>query len=159
MNGLSCFLILELYDCASNAKVNLSKTVFCDSVWCLTISEWVSIASSADLEWHDSSYVGAVRYLGYPLYSSKAQLDRFLDGVKVKESRLANILGVSGVYLPSWCGYHGGELVCSGRRCGLGHPLVSFSGCMAQRRSIDCTQVSSSYFDRNPVLLVSSAQA
>ena len=52
----------------------------------------MSIASGADLEWHDSSSVGAVRYLGYPLYSSKAQLNHFLDGVKVKVSRHANIL-------------------------------------------------------------------
>ena len=83
--------LLELYGRASNAKVNLSKTVLV-SLSGVAHPEWVSIASGAGLEWHDSSSVGAVRYLGYPLYSSKAQLNHFLDGVKVKVSRHANIL-------------------------------------------------------------------
>ncbi|CAO3611948.1 unnamed protein product [Mucor hiemalis] len=83
--------LLDLYGRASNAKVNLNKTVLV-SLSGVAHPEWVSIASRAGLEWHDSSSADAVRYLGYPLYSSDAQLNQFLDAIKVKVMRHANIL-------------------------------------------------------------------
>ena len=107
--------LLELYGRASNAKVNLSKTVLV-SLSGVAHPEWVSIASGAGLEWHDSSSVGAVRYLGYPLYSSKAQLNHFLDGVKVKVSHHANILRERHLSIRG-AGLVANSLCC--RRCGI----------------------------------------
>jgi endonuclease/exonuclease/phosphatase family metal-dependent hydrolase len=83
--------LLEVYGRASNAKVNLSKTVLV-SLSGVAHQPWVDIASAAGVEWHDSSSVGSVRYLGYPLYHTDAQLLHFLDGVKVKLERHANML-------------------------------------------------------------------
>ncbi|KAG2191396.1 hypothetical protein INT47_004330, partial [Mucor saturninus] len=52
--------LIDCYGLASNAKINLSKTVLV----CLSgvgHTEWVDIAQSEGLEWHDSGSVSAVR--------------------------------------------------------------------------------------------------
>jgi hypothetical protein len=83
--------LLELYGRASNAKVNLSKTVLV-SLSGVGHSAWAAIASSAGIEWHDSRSVGSVRYLGYPLYHTDAQLAHYLDDILLKLQRHANLL-------------------------------------------------------------------
>ncbi|CDS11843.1 hypothetical protein LRAMOSA11487 [Lichtheimia ramosa] len=76
---------------ASNAKVNLAKTIV------MPLSgapnrEWADLASAYGAQWHDRHATTAVRYLGYPLYHTKTQLLDFLDGVKSKIARHAQIL-------------------------------------------------------------------
>ncbi|KAG2193121.1 hypothetical protein INT47_003112 [Mucor saturninus] len=83
--------LLDCYGRASNAKVNLSKTVLV-SLSGVSHAAWVDIAHSEGVEWHDSGSVGAVRYLGYPLYHTFTQLDTFLDDVRLKILRHSNIL-------------------------------------------------------------------
>jgi hypothetical protein len=55
-------------------------------------ASWVSLADSSGIEWHDASSSGAVRYLGYPLYSTQAQLLDYLDAILVKVTRHSNLL-------------------------------------------------------------------
>ncbi|KAG2191927.1 hypothetical protein INT47_007552 [Mucor saturninus] len=55
-------------------------------------TEWVDIAQSEGLDWHNSGSVGAVRYLRYPLYHTSTQLDAFLNEVRLKILRHSNIL-------------------------------------------------------------------
>jgi hypothetical protein len=83
--------LLDLYGRASNAKVNLGKTVLV-SLSGVSHPVWVSLASSAGIEWHDSRSSGAVRYLGYPLYSTDSQLLDFLDAISVKLTRHCDLL-------------------------------------------------------------------
>ncbi|KAG2193794.1 hypothetical protein INT47_009936 [Mucor saturninus] len=83
--------LLDCYCRASNAKVNLGKTVLV-SLSGVAHAAWVDIAHSEGVEWHDSSYVGAVRYLGFPLYHTSTQLDTFLDDLRLKILRYSNIL-------------------------------------------------------------------
>jgi endonuclease/exonuclease/phosphatase family metal-dependent hydrolase len=83
--------LLDLYGRASNAKVNLSKTVLV-SLSGVSHASWVSLADSSGIEWHDASSSGAVRYLGYPLYSTQAQLLDYLDAILVKVTRHSNLL-------------------------------------------------------------------
>jgi hypothetical protein len=83
--------LLDLYGRASNAKVNLSKTVLV-SLSGVKHSSWVFLASSVGVEWHDSTSSGAVRYLGYPLYSTDSQLLDYLDAILVKLTRHCNLL-------------------------------------------------------------------
>ncbi|CAO3630098.1 unnamed protein product [Mucor fragilis] len=83
--------VLGLYGLASNAKVNISKTVLV-SLSGVSHSAWVALADSAGLQWHDAHSRGAVRYLGYPLYHTESQLQDYLDGVLVKVQRHSNLL-------------------------------------------------------------------
>ena len=83
--------VLDLYGRASNAKVNISKTVLV-SLSGVSHSSWVALADSAGLQWHDAHSRGAVRYLGYPLYHTESQLQDYLDGVLVKVQRHSNLL-------------------------------------------------------------------
>ena len=83
--------LLQRYGAASNAKVNLSKTVIV-SISGRPIEEWKAIANTYGADWHDSHNPEAVRYLGYPLYHTPQQLSSFLDGIKIKITRHANIL-------------------------------------------------------------------
>jgi hypothetical protein len=83
--------LLEVYGRASNAKVNLNKTVVV-SLSGVAHQSWIDIASAAGVEWHDSTSIGSVRYLGYPLYHTDVQLLHFLDAIKVKLERHANML-------------------------------------------------------------------
>ncbi|KAG2194762.1 hypothetical protein INT47_012064 [Mucor saturninus] len=83
--------LLACYGRASNAKVNLSKTVLV-SLSGVRHLAWADIAETEGVEWHDSSCSGAVRYLGYPLYHTSDQLDSFLDDVRIKIVRHSTIL-------------------------------------------------------------------
>ncbi|KAG2198156.1 hypothetical protein INT46_000593 [Mucor plumbeus] len=82
---------LDLYGRASNAKVNMNKTVLV-SLSGVSHPTWVSLASDAGFQWHDVESSGFVRYLGYPLYHTDSQLKNYLDGVLVKVQRHSNIL-------------------------------------------------------------------
>ena len=82
---------LDLYGRASNAKVNMNKTVLV-SLSGVSHPTWVSLASDAGFQWHDAESSGSVRYLGYPLYHTDSQLRNYLDGVLVKVQRHSNIL-------------------------------------------------------------------
>jgi hypothetical protein len=87
-------ILLSLLDCygrVSNAKVNLSKTILV-SLSGVRHIEWVNIATSEGVEWHDSISTGSVRCLGYPLYHNQDQLLVFLDEIKVKILRHSNFL-------------------------------------------------------------------
>jgi hypothetical protein len=83
--------LLDTYGRASNAKVNLKKTVLV-SLSGVAHSSWIDIAADAGVEWHDLSSTGAVRYLGYPLYHNNAQLLDYLDAITVKVQRHAQLL-------------------------------------------------------------------
>ncbi|KAK4511675.1 uncharacterized protein ATC70_008591 [Mucor velutinosus] len=83
--------VLDLYGRASNAKVNISKTVLV-SLSGVSHSAWVALADSTGLQWHDAHSRGAVRYLGYPLYHTESQLQDYLDGVLVKVQRHSNLM-------------------------------------------------------------------
>ncbi|KAG2192923.1 hypothetical protein INT47_002762 [Mucor saturninus] len=84
-------LLLACYGRASNAKVNLSKTVLV-SLSGVRHLAWADIAETEGVKWHDSSCSGAVRYLGYPLCHTSDQLDSFLDDVRIKIVRHSTIL-------------------------------------------------------------------
>lgn len=79
--------ILNYYSLASNSKVNIQKTEMV-SLPGLHSNEWSSIALAASVSYHTSTYSGAVRYLGYPLYSSSQQLASFLEKTRVKISNM-----------------------------------------------------------------------
>lgn len=83
--------LLSLYGKASNAKVNLSKTVLV-SLPGRAHSPWKRLATASDIEWCDEASTGSVRYLGYPLYHISVQLAHLLDGIKVKLQRHVNML-------------------------------------------------------------------
>ena len=83
--------LLSLYGKASNAKVNLSKTVLV-SLSGQRHEDWSCLAEQSSIEWYDESSTGSVRYLGYPLYHTQAQLDHFLDAIKIKIQRHCNML-------------------------------------------------------------------
>ncbi|KAI7873544.1 hypothetical protein K492DRAFT_138914, partial [Lichtheimia hyalospora FSU 10163] len=54
--------------------------------------EWAGLASEYGAQWHDCHSSTAVRYLGYPLYHNNAQLFDFLDNIKNKVARHAQLL-------------------------------------------------------------------
>ncbi|KAJ8656559.1 hypothetical protein O0I10_007636 [Lichtheimia ornata] len=83
--------LLLQYRQASNAKVNLSKTVMMplDGT---TNDTWISLASTYGAQWHDSANTTALRYLGYPLFHNNSQLGNYLADIKGKIMRHANIL-------------------------------------------------------------------
>lgn len=83
--------LLELYHQASNAKVNLSKTVV------MPLSgepqqDWITLAEGYGAQWHDSTKDTALVYLGYPLFHNQSQLMSFLDKIKTKITHHAHIL-------------------------------------------------------------------
>ncbi|CDS11845.1 hypothetical protein LRAMOSA11489 [Lichtheimia ramosa] len=83
--------LLKRYGRASNAKVNLSKTVMM-SLSGKAHPEWISIAQDYGAEWHDTTSPLAVRYLGYPLYHNQHQLLSYLNEIKLKITRHAHLL-------------------------------------------------------------------
>ncbi|KAK4519252.1 uncharacterized protein ATC70_009484 [Mucor velutinosus] len=83
--------LLSLYGQASNAKVNLDKTVLV-SLSGRSHDEWKQLAAVTNIEWYDESSTGSVRFLGYPLYHTKGQLGHFLDAITVKLQRQCNLL-------------------------------------------------------------------
>jgi hypothetical protein len=83
--------LLSIYGKASNAKINLDKTLL------LSLSgkrheTWSSMAETSSIEWHDELTTGSVRYLGYPLYHTKEQLEHFLASITTKVQRQCDIL-------------------------------------------------------------------
>lgn len=70
--------LLSLYGQASNAKVNLQKTVIV-SLSGRPHPSWVQMCETNHITWHDNKCSTAVRYLAYPLYSSTKQLQSFLQ--------------------------------------------------------------------------------
>jgi len=83
--------LLDLYNSASNGRVNLAKTVLV-SLTGVDHSEWHDVISSHNIDWHTASSSSAVRYLGYPLHSSPHQLTAFLEDIKIKLLRHVNYL-------------------------------------------------------------------
>ncbi|KAK4518752.1 uncharacterized protein ATC70_008974 [Mucor velutinosus] len=83
--------LLSLYGKASNAKVNLNKTILV-SLSGKRHESWTHLAETSNIEWYDESSIGSVRYLGYPLYHTKEQLAHFLDSVTVNLQRQCNLL-------------------------------------------------------------------
>ncbi|KAK4518233.1 uncharacterized protein ATC70_001585 [Mucor velutinosus] len=83
--------LLSLYGKASNAKVNLEKTVLL-SLSGEAHADWKRVTETSNIEWYDSSSVGSVRYLGYPLYHTEEQLQHFLNSITVKIQRHCNLL-------------------------------------------------------------------
>ncbi|CDH61168.1 hypothetical protein RO3G_01611 [Lichtheimia corymbifera JMRC:FSU:9682] len=83
--------ILTLYGKASNAKVNLNKTVMM-SLSGIPHDDWIEIATLYGSQWHDSTHPTALRYLGYPLWHNNTQLQHYLTEVKGKVARHASIL-------------------------------------------------------------------
>lgn len=75
--------ILQVYSNASNAKVNIQKTEMV-SLSGLSNNEWKHIAEEAGINYHTATSPNAIRYLGYPLYSSPHQLTKYLDVIKNK---------------------------------------------------------------------------
>jgi exonuclease III len=82
---------LYSYGLASNAKVNLSKTIIL-SLTGKPHQNWISIAKNAGITWHDSFHPDPAIYLGYPLYTSDKQLQSFLNKIKSKIQTHINIL-------------------------------------------------------------------
>lgn len=83
--------ILDLYGKASNAKVNLSKTMVI-SMSGKTHTEWTEILQRESIKWHDKTDQHPIVQLGYPFYSSPQQLQSFLDQLEIKMVRHNNIL-------------------------------------------------------------------
>lgn len=83
--------ILKLYSEASNAKVNFQKTVMF-SITGASHIVWKEIAKADQISWHDKQNPTAITYLGYPVYSSKEQLNTFLWSVENKLANHINIL-------------------------------------------------------------------
>jgi hypothetical protein len=73
--------ILTLYGSASNAKVNIGKTQL------LSLSgdsspAWTKISQDTGIDYHTKESKNIVRYLGYPLYSNRSQLKKYLQRIK-----------------------------------------------------------------------------
>lgn len=73
--------ILSMYSAASNAKVNIHKTEIV-SLSGVAHAEWRTIASTHNISYHTADSTHVVRYLGYPLYSSRKQLKLYLGRIK-----------------------------------------------------------------------------
>ena len=104
-DDIACFLnepqelrhlltLLSQYSGASNALVNYHKTV------ALSLSgsrrsfttHWVTSLTACHItQWHDSSSVGPVVYLGYPLYTTPIQRDFFLSSLLEKIKKACDI--------------------------------------------------------------------
>jgi hypothetical protein len=91
---------LQLYGSASNAKVNLNKTV------AFPMSNYFDIPlkthlSTLDIQWHDDTSPEALIYLGFPLFFGKQQQDLFWSkvfakvkaGIDIHSARSLSVLG------------------------------------------------------------------
>lgn len=83
--------ILELYGKASNAKVNLNKTVVV-SLSGYPHSSWKTLLQPLEIKWHDDKEKKAIVQLGYLMYSSQVQLQDFLDGLEMRIKRHIDML-------------------------------------------------------------------
>lgn len=88
--------LLKLYGSASNAKVNINKTEIV-SLSGRKLNLWSNITDRHSISYHTNQSNNAVRYLGYPLYSTQAQLLSFLLPVKKKIRRHCNLLSTRGL--------------------------------------------------------------
>jgi len=75
--------LLELYSRASNAKVNLSKTI----AFPLSSNpdqELKQLVTASGTKWHDSESPSFEKYLGYPIPVSQQHVDLFFDSLLLK---------------------------------------------------------------------------
>ena len=68
--------ILKLYDKASNAKVNLEKTIVFPMAGNAQ-TEWQIIIDNANGKWHGQNSPEATVYLGFPIFHNEDQLEGF----------------------------------------------------------------------------------
>jgi hypothetical protein len=83
--------VYSKYSQASNARMNIQKTAL------LSLSghqhvEWINLARTKEIVWYDKDNLQPLTYLGYPLHSTQAQLEQFLDTVYAKLQRHVNFL-------------------------------------------------------------------
>lgn len=85
--------ILDTYGKASNARVSLQKTALLSLSFSETSHpQWVNIVSTQGVQWHGSTSISYVRYLGYLLHSANYQLQAFLRELKVKIQQYSFLL-------------------------------------------------------------------
>jgi hypothetical protein len=77
---------VERYRAASNAKINLQKTVMI-SLSGERHEQWAKYAERNLITWHDKFCTDPVNYLGYPLHSSPLQFHNFLEQIHAKLQR------------------------------------------------------------------------
>lgn len=78
--------VYSKYSQASNARMNIQKTAL------LSLSghqhvEWFNLAKTKEIVWYDKDNLQPLTYLGYPLHSTQAQLEQFLDTLYAKLQR------------------------------------------------------------------------
>ncbi|KAG0041516.1 hypothetical protein BGZ90_009800, partial [Linnemannia elongata] len=91
---------LTLYGRASNAKVNLSKTIAFPMARSAD-PQLKDHLTALDLQWHDSTSREALIYLGFPIFFGKHQEITFWDkiyakikaGLDIHSSRTLSVLG------------------------------------------------------------------
>lgn len=74
---------LQVYGLASNASVNLNKTVVF-SLSGVPHEAWISLLRPTATTWHDRTSTSSITYLGYPIYHTPDQLNNFLDQLYIK---------------------------------------------------------------------------
>jgi hypothetical protein len=82
---------LETYNQASNAKVNLAKTVIFPLAGRTSLT-WPQITSGFGGQWHDNRAPAPLVYLGYPVWHNTYQKDHFLDMLMLKIAKHAQLL-------------------------------------------------------------------
>lgn len=83
--------ILSMYGKASNAKVNLDKTVVI-SLSGYPHTEWIQMINDSNMKWHDKRDEQPVTQLDYPMYSNAKHLNLFFEQLHTKILKHANIL-------------------------------------------------------------------
>jgi Reverse transcriptase (RNA-dependent DNA polymerase)/zinc-binding in reverse transcriptase/Endonuclease/Exonuclease/phosphatase family len=83
-------VILQLYEAASNGRVNYNKT----TAFPLTLQPDQDLKTallSDSVQWHDSDSPSPLIYLGYPVPICQAQINKYLDDLLSKIQRSINI--------------------------------------------------------------------
>src|SRR6202000_3237647 len=83
-------VILQLYEAASNGRVNYNKT----TAFPLTLQPDQDLKTallSDSVQWHDSDSPSPLIYLGYPVPICQAQINKYLDDLLSKIQRSVNI--------------------------------------------------------------------
>ena len=88
--------LFNIYAKASNAKLNVSKTVMI-SMGGEPSDPWQSLCKETGATWHDKNSKSATRYLGYPMYSNANQRKEYMSVMISKIGRHANILRARGL--------------------------------------------------------------
>ncbi|ORX42267.1 hypothetical protein DM01DRAFT_1379106 [Hesseltinella vesiculosa] len=83
--------LYSVYANASNSRLNVQKTEL------ISLSghpwrQWSSTCQDSGASWHDKHSATVVKYLGYPIYSSKAQLRAFWDVCTINVERQCQAL-------------------------------------------------------------------